>query len=202
MKKLSLLLLILITLISCDYNSVHLLDEDDLAWMEAYENGDTVLFASTEGMDTMFVSKNIDNNPYSCLGIYCFSDYYGHAIYKDTIVHHQEKISQSFYMVRELDDKTHLSLIFNNRLCNARLCDARFILPNVKLKDVEVGDSVYHDCIIVDSLNSHVIRNSDLNCDFLVWSKSKGLVQYKYQTGETYSIYKIMPNQRKKKKRL
>ena len=200
MKKLSLSLLILITLISCDYNSVHLLDEDDLAWMEAYENGDTVLFASTEGMDTMFVSRIINNNCHPRLGIYCFTDHTGNALYEDTIVHRQEKISQSFYMVRELDDKTHLSLIFNNRLCNARLCDARFILPKVKLKDVEVGDSVYHDCIIVDSLNSHVIRESDLNCDFLVWSKSKGLVQYKYQTGETYTLYKILSNQKRNEK--
>ena len=199
MKKLSLLLLILITLISCEYGSVQLLDEDDLAWMEAYENGDTVLFASTEGMDTMFVSRIINNNRHPPFGIYCFTDHTGNALYEDTIVHRQEKISQSFYMVRELDDKTHLSLIFNNRLCNARLCDARFILPKVKLKDVEVGDSVYHDCIIVDSLNSHVIRESDLNCDFLVWSKSKGLIQYKYQNGETYSIYKILPNKREKK---
>ena len=200
MKKLSLSLLILITLISCDYNSVHLLDDDDLAWMEAYENGDTVLFASTEGMDTMFVSRIINNNRHPPFGIYCFTDHTGNALYEDTIVHRQEKISQSFYMVRELDDKTHLSLIFNNRLCNARLCDARFILPKVKLKDVEVGDSVYHDCIIVDSLNSHVIRESDLNCDFLVWSKSKGLIQYKYQNGETYSLYKILPNKKGKKK--
>ena len=199
MKKLSLALLFLITLISCEYGSVHLLDEDDLAWMEAYENGDTVLFASTEGMDTMFVSRTIHNNSHPPFGIYCFTDHYGNALFDNTIIHRQEKISQSFYMVRELDDKTHLSLIFNNRLCNARLCDARFILPKVKLKDVEVGDSVYHDCIIVDSLNSHVIRNSDLNCDFLVWSKSKGLVQYKYQNGETYSLYKILSNHKKEK---
>lgn len=70
-------------------------------------------------------------------------------------------------MVRELDDRTQLSLIFNNRLCNARLCDARFILPEVKLKDVEVDDSAYYDCIIIDSLNSHITRDSDLNCVFL-----------------------------------
>ena len=99
-------------------------------------------------------------------------------------------------MVRGLDDKTQLSLIINNRLCNARLCDARFIFPKVKQKDVEVGDSVYHDCIIVDSLNNHVTYNynSNLNCDYFVWSKSKGLIQYKYQSGETYSLYKILRN--------
>ena len=203
MKKLSLSLLILVTLISCDYNSVHLLDEDDLAWMEAYENGDTVLFASTEGMDTMFVSRIINNNRHPPFGIYCFTDHYGNAIYKDTIVHHQEKIEQRFLMVRGLGlgDRTQLSLTFNNRFCNARYCDARFILPKVKLKDVEVGDSVYHDCIIVDSLNSHVSRMSELNCDYFVWSKSKGLIQYKYQSGETYSIYKILHNHKKENKK-
>jgi hypothetical protein len=193
MKKLSLLLLILITLISCEYGSVQLLDEDDLAWMEAYENGDTVLFASTEGMDTMFVSRTIHNNSHLTVGLHCFSDYYGNALFDNTIIHHQEKISQSFLMVCTYNDKTQIAIDFNNRFWDYHL------LPKVKLKDVEVGDSVYHDCIIVDSLNSHVIRNSDLNCDFLVWSKSKGLVQYKYQNGETYSLYKILPNKREKK---
>ena len=189
---------ICITLISCDYNSVHLLDEDDLAWMEAYENGDTVLFASTEGMDTMFVSKNIDNNPYSCLGIYCFSDYYGHAIYKDTIVHHQEKISQSFSIRPTYNNKLQLNFIFHKRFCIERLKLPK--VKKVKLQDFEVGDSVYHDCIIIDSLYSQVSLMSELNCDYFVWSKSKGLIQYKYQTGETYSIYKILPNKKGKKK--
>ncbi len=130
------------------------------------------------------------------MGIYGFTDHFGNAIYKGTIVHHQEKIEQRFLMVRGLDDKTQLSLIFNNRLCNARLYDARFIFPKVKQKEVEVGDSVYHDCIIVDSLNNHVTYNynSNLNCDYFVWSKSKGLIQYKYKSGETYSLYKILPN--------
>ena len=190
MKKLSLSLLILITLISCDYNSVHLLDEDDLAWMEAYENGDTVLFASTEGMDTMFVSRIINNNRHPRLGIYCFTDHTGNALYEDTIVHRQEKISQSFLMVCTYNDKTQIAIDFNKRFWDYHL------LPKVKLKDVEVGDSVYHDCIIVDSLNSHVSLMSDLNCDYFVWSKSKGLIQYKYLNGETYSIYKKLPNKK------
>ena len=103
MKKFSLSLLILITLISCDYNSVHLLDEDDLAWMEAYENGDTVLFASTEGMDTMFVSRTIHNNSHPPFGIYCFTDHYGNALFDNTIIHHQEKISQSFLINTSLN---------------------------------------------------------------------------------------------------
>ena len=141
----------------------------------------------------MFVSKKIHYNRYPPLGIYCFTDHTGNALYEDTIVHRQEKISQSFLMVCTYNDKTQITIDFNKRFWDYHL------LPKVKLKDVEVGDSVYHDCIIVDSLNSHVIRNSDLNCDFLVWSKSKGLIQYKYQNGETYSIYKILPNKREKK---
>ena len=198
MKKLSLLLLILITLISCEYGSVQLLDEDDLAWMEAYENGDTVLFASTEGMDTMFVSRIINNNRHPPFGIYCFTDHYGNAIYKDTIVHHQEKIEQSFSIRPTYNNKLQLNFIFHKRFCIERLQLPK--VKKVKLQDFEVGDSVYHDCIIIDSLYSHITRDSDLNCDYFVWSKSKGLIQYKYQNGETYSIYKILPNKKGKKK--
>ena len=95
-------------------------------------------------------------------------------------------------MVCTYNDKTQIAIDFNKRFWDYHL------LPKVKLKDVEVGDSVYHDCIIVDSLNSHVIRNSDLNCDYFVWSKSKGLIQYKYQNGETYSLYKILSNKKEK----
>ena len=71
---------------------------------------------------------------------------------------------------------------------------------SIKIYNFEVGDSVYHDCIIIDSLYSQVSRMSELNCDYFVWSKSKGLIQYKYQSGETYSIYKILPNKKGKKK--
>ena len=44
----------------------------------------------------MFVSKKIHNNRYPPLGIYGFTDHFGNAIYKGTIVHHQGKIEQRF----------------------------------------------------------------------------------------------------------
>ena len=60
MKKIF-LLTTLILLASCKYTDIHLLDEEELTWADAYEDGDVILFKSTNDMDTMYVNKSVSN---------------------------------------------------------------------------------------------------------------------------------------------
>ena len=43
---------------SCIYTAMYHFSNSDLEWLSPYEQGDTVLFSSSEGMDTMIVENN------------------------------------------------------------------------------------------------------------------------------------------------
>ena len=72
--------------VSCTYKSVHLLDENDYEWLEAYDDGDTILFESNDGIDTMIVARIIHNTP-SSIGINCFSGFYANGMFDNQILH-------------------------------------------------------------------------------------------------------------------
>ena len=54
----------------------------------------------------------------------------------------------------------------------------------------------YDDVIIIDDSNSQIRVKSPYNCEYFIWSKSKGLLQYKYLNGEVYTFYKKLPNKK------
>ena len=51
----------------------------------------------------------------------------------------------------------------------------------------------YDDVIRIDDSNSTLYSNTSLNTEYLHWSKSKGLLEYKYLNGEVYTFYKKLP---------
>ncbi|NLV53192.1 MAG: hypothetical protein GXY64_07990 [Bacteroidales bacterium] len=64
MKRILPILLTSILLISsCKYTVVHLFSDKELEWMDAYSDGDTILYTSDNVVDTMLVSESIYNKP-------------------------------------------------------------------------------------------------------------------------------------------
>ena len=58
MNKLVLILIPSVLLFtSCIYTAMYHFSNSDLEWLSPYEQGDTVLFSSSEGMDTMIVEE-------------------------------------------------------------------------------------------------------------------------------------------------
>ena len=56
----------------------------------------------------------------------------------------------------------------------------------------------YDDAIVVNSSNSDINDSGkSLNNEYFIYSKSKGLLEYKYLNGEVYTLYKKLPYKRK-----
>ena len=47
--------------------------------------------------------------------------------------------------------------------------------------------------IKVDDSNSELYTKEPFNTEYFIWSKSKGLLQYKYLNGDVYTFYKKIP---------
>ena len=68
----------------------------------------------------------------------------------------------------------------------------------IKTKDIDIGGVKYNDAICVNHDNAHaeIADNSPYNCEFFIWSKPEGLIQYKYIDGETYTFCKKLPHKK------
>ena len=163
--------------VSCTYKSVHLLDENDYEWLEAYDDGDTILFESNDGIDTMIVARIIHNTP-SSIGINCFSGFYANGMFDNQILHKGLRYKCGLIVHRILQDSTY------NKLSP---------------KDFEIYEKegvVYDDAFVIGNRYSSVADNFEEVTKYFIWSKSKGLVEYKYQNGDVYTFYKKIPRKK------
>ena len=168
------------------WHAVFLFSKKDLEWLAPYRNGDVVLYTSATGMDTMIVSRNLYNTP-GLLGLYCFSNFYAEGEYINTIYHNGRRIDCEFIMVKEPKEHVDMTMVFDKRFS----VDEQLQVGDTS--SVVVEGCVYDDVIILNDGNSSVIEDTETNCEYLYWSKSKGLLQYKYQNGEVYTFYKKLP---------
>ena len=86
------------------------------------------------------------------------------------------------------DDGTRISINFDDKLEEGKKAD-------IELNHKRIGKDDYND-IVFGTGKSSIYPSK--NIEHYYWSKSKGLIQYKYLTDETYSIYKKLPNKKKK----
>ena len=61
---------------------------------------------------------------------------------------------------------------------------------------IKIGKSVYNDAIRIDGSNSQNFSEEKIANEYFIWSKSKGLLQYKYLNGEVYTFYKKIPRKK------
>lgn len=192
MKKIIYILLTITLFTSCLYEAMYFLTDKDLEWMTPYEKGDTILFQSSNGMDTMTIDEITlynDDNPWrENEGT---SVYMGNSAFKYTIRHHRETIDGKFLIVKEDSSRLSISLRLNRRH-----------LPLLYEKELQlccrsIEGEIYDDIIEVDDSNSELYTREKLNTEYFIWSKSKGLLQYKYLNGEVYTFYKKIAYKRK-----
>ena len=62
---------------------------------------------------------------------------------------------------------------------------------------VNVAGKVYSDVLMINDTVSSNVYEDENNCEYFIWSKSKGLLQYKYINGEVYTFYKKLPYKKK-----
>lgn len=168
---------------SCQYNSTKLLNKDELKWLEVYSGKETLLYRSSmHEMDTIVISKKVDNKPRT-LGFYYYTDFYGGAEFQCNIRHNGKNIPLSFFMIKNFDDSTKLSIRMNNSFVSG-------ILPKKITDEIEIDGMIYDDIIVIKDTSWCESSKSPYNCIHMVWSKSKGLIQYTYCNGETFTFYK------------
>ena len=114
MKKILFTILGTFLLSSCLYDAMYFLTDKDLEWMAPYKQGDTVLFQSSGGIDTMTIDKFMlynDDNPWrENEGT---STFMGNSSFMYTIRHSDEVIDGDLCIIKE--DSMRLSLYLNLR---------------------------------------------------------------------------------------
>ena len=192
MKKIIYILITITLFTSCTYNSVTLLSEEELEWMDVYSSGDTVLFSASDGtIDTMIVSRTIDNSP-DKFGLHCFSDYCGHGCYEYFILHNGHQYD-GLFVIRMNYDKRDKRAYFLMHLEHRYLHDDEITLHPDDTTTVNIAGKVYNDVLVVDDTMSSNVYEDETNSEYFIWSKSKGLLEYKYLNGEVYTFYKKIP---------
>ena len=185
-------ILLTITLFtSCLYEAMYFLSDKDMEWMASYEQGDTVLFLSSNGIDTMTIDEITlynDDNPWrENEGT---STFMGNSSFKYTIKHHNELVDGDFCVLKE--DSMRLSLYLNLRRRRRIVYDEK----ELQLCSQVIEGIQYDDLIKVDDSNSELYTKEPFNTEYFIWSKSKGLLQYKYLDGEVYTFYKKIPRKK------
>ena len=164
---------------------MHHFDDEDLSWRTEYKSGD------------QYRSKV--NDTYIPLYVGFVSDEFRATIHVEFDIKHKGQLLKCKYQVLKYDDKTlRVCWTFHERL--AYFEDQK----DVPLKKYMCNDVSYDDVVVLDSMNSRFVFKQIISIpwEYFAWSKSKGLIQYKYLTGETYSFYKILPEKWKRKKKV
>ena len=185
-------ILLTITLFtSCMYEAMYFLTDKDLEWMVSYEQGDTVLFLSSNEIDTMTIDEITlynDDNPWrENEGT---STFMGNSSFKYTIKHHGEMINGKFLIVKE--DSLKMSIAIRLYRRHMSLIDEK----ELQLCNMNTIGAQCDDVIKIDDSNSTLYSNTPQNTEYVCWSKSKGLLQYKYLNGEVYTFYKKIPRKK------
>ena len=188
MRKEFISLVCALSLTSCFYEAMYHISEKDKKWIEPYCQDDTILFRSGDDMDTMtIVEKGVADRIIPLVESEASSIFYGTASIDFTLKHKGRVIYPGWLIVvKESDNVLSLSTRIDNR--QFKVTDTR----HVKYSAKQIGRTVFKDIIHVDSTNSELFSYDEYTPRSFSWSKSKGLLQYVYPNGETYTFYKII----------
>ena len=181
-----------ILLVSCIYDAMYFLSDKDMEWMAPYSTNDTIIFTSSRGQDTMIVeSKTLYNDHWPFVQNEGTDMYLGNASIKYGIQHGGELLKGDIVIIKKEEDCLYLGIHFGNRHYKCEnekeLHFDSFTFEGIK----------YMDLIKVENSNSVLYDDYYLNTVYFIWSKSKGLLQYKYLKGDVYTFYKKLPYKRK-----
>jgi len=196
MKKYVFLFLGCLSLSSCFYVAMYHFDSDDRVWLSPYEQGDTLIFVSLHGEeDTLFVEEAyLHDTHIPFIRNEGFSTFCASGGYNLTHLHSETSPSISLD-IGKWDEKTLLIHIMFHTGSTFLFLETT---NKIETKDIDIGGVKYHDAICVnkDNADTEIADNSPYNCEHFIWSKSKGLIQYKYIDGETYTLYKKLPHKK------
>lgn len=191
MKKIIYTILGTFLLTSCLYDAMYFLSDKDMEWMAPYSTNDTIIFASSRGQDTMIVeSKTLHNDHWPFVQNEGTNMYLGNASIEYSIRHDGELLKGEIVIIKKEEDCLYVGILFGNRHYK---CENE---KELHFDSFTFAGIKYMDLIKVENSNSILYDDCCLNTVYFIWSKSKGLLQYKYLNGEVYTFYKKLPNKK------
>ena len=186
MRKEFISLVCALSLTSCFYEAMYHISEKDKKWIEPYCQDDTILFRSGDDMDTMtIVEKDVADRIIPLVESEASDTFSGNASLFFTLKHRGSVSAPSFLIViKKYSNTLSLSIRINKR--QFKVAETR----HVKYSAKQIGRTLFKDVISVDSTNSKLFSYDEYTPRSFSWSKSKGLLQYVYPNGETYTFYK------------
>ena len=190
MRKEFISLVCALSLTSCFYKAMYHISEKDKKWIEPYCQDDTILFRFGDDMDTMtIVGKGVADRIIPLVESEASSIFYGTASLHFTLKHRGCVSDPSFLIaIKENSNTLSLSIRINKR--QFKVAETR----HVKYSAKQIGRTLFKDVISVDSTNSKLFSYDESTPKSFLWSKSKGLIQYVYPNGDTYTFYKRIPH--------
>lgn len=173
---------------SCVYRKIYNLTEEELSWIASYKQGDTILFKSANETDTMIV---VDHYLYNSKSPFIHSEaddiYNANGGFAFIIKHQQDTISGRFAILKKTEQELIISIDFGRKYLN------------IEERGITLHKGCYNKIYYNDafSIQSTMMKNYSVmnqpKWHNLVWSKSKGLVQYTYANGATFCYYNRLP---------
>lgn len=174
-------------------------DENDLMWLNPYEKGDSIIFASNlDRFDTIVVTAKDIFNPsntfiFDLRGCNCWEGdnefnaiaSFGLNFIDKDIIQKNPNITDGFFSVEKFEKGKAAELSFS--FCE--LYPRKISSENDT--SILLNNKLIQYCIYIRRDECDIgQRQSKLNIQNYIWSKQFGLVQYTLETGETYSFFK------------
>lgn len=191
MRIFTCVILCTILLTSCVYRAMYHFEDEDMQWVMPYVEGDTVLFRSSSGLDTLIFNDVEIHDSYSPFTAKeSMAEFHAIAYFHSTLKHKGNTIDVDVHIQRIDDSLLATSFFFADRYS----WNDKGELPFVKSGIL----GAFGDVVRIDNSNSHMgdyTWKKSINCDYFYWSKSKGLLGYKYmdtskKEGDVYLFYK------------
>lgn len=199
----------MLLLVSC-IDEMYNFSDKDLEWLAPYEKGDTILFCNNNNhFDTLFVKDyDYDNSYWPFIRNEGASSFGAYGRLKLRLRHNGVEQNTDFGIAKPNNSGLELSFEFSGRSSiqvlsqNKSLCDyyKQYYCGVLKLYKGRIDGVDYNDFVFIDERNSKLYHYPDYvyNCEYFIWSKSMGLLKYKYidtddEKGMTYTFYKKLP---------
>lgn len=179
MKKIKYVFTIILLVVqSCVYIKMNHFDQDDKLWINSYNEGDTVLFRSKDNCDTLVVEKIYYSDSYLPFHSSTARNVMNAYSYVEMKVLHKFKTITCILALEKIDDDTLIRINFNDKMEKENKSD-------IALNHMKIGTSDYEDVFLCTGKSS-IYSQKEIECYY--WSKSKGLIQYKYSNGDVYTL--------------
>lgn len=175
---------------SCLYKEMYHLQEGDDLWIAAYDEGDSVFFkaSGSDDIDTMIVREKIYHDKHDPRALMGVSDVY-HAnvgFFMDMIHcgHYDGGNGLIFWRVNDSVGGVSFNICWASRVF--------YNQKDICFEMDTIAGCSYDDIIKIYNERKRATAGYYF-FEFFLWSKSKGLMRYKYIDGDTYTLYKKIP---------